>query len=65
MTKDQPTQYCSQAYVSKVPIAMDAAPVLTLRASGALILGKTTTTEFATCQRGCVSTSLYSTRYFG
>jgi len=54
VTKDQPTQYRSQAYASKVPIAMDAAPVMTLRASGALILGKTTTTEFATCQRGCV-----------
>ncbi|GAA5926550.1 hypothetical protein JCM3775_001048 [Rhodotorula graminis] len=52
LTKDQPTQYRSQAYASKVPIAMDAAPVMTLRASGALILGKTTTTEFATCQRG-------------
>lgn len=49
-----PTQYNSAAYVSKAPIAMDAACIMTLRSSGALILGKTTTTEFATCQRGCV-----------
>ncbi|GAA5820110.1 hypothetical protein JCM3770_003355 [Rhodotorula araucariae] len=66
LTKDQPTQYRSAAYASKVPIAMDAAPVMTLRASGALILGKTTTTEFATCQRGPETTNPHdSTRTAG
>ncbi|BGP44819.1 hypothetical protein JCM10450v2_000634 [Rhodotorula kratochvilovae] len=66
LTKDQPTQYRSSAYASKAPIAMDAAPIMTLRASGALILGKTTTTEFATCQRGPETTNPHdSTRTAG
>ncbi|GAA5832184.1 hypothetical protein JCM11251_004271 [Rhodosporidiobolus azoricus] len=52
LTKDLPTQYNSAAFVSKLPIGMDASCIMTLRASGAVIMGKTTTTEFATCQRG-------------
>ncbi|GEM06396.1 amidase family protein [Rhodotorula toruloides] len=52
LTKDMPTQYHSPIYKSKVPIGMDSAPVMILRAQGALILGKTTTTEFATCHTG-------------
>ncbi|GAA5994951.1 amidase [Rhodotorula paludigena] len=66
LTKDMPTQYNSAAYVSKAPIAMDAACIMTLRSSGALILGKTTTTEFATCQRGPLTTNPHdSTRTAG
>ncbi|GAA5887544.1 hypothetical protein JCM6882_001444 [Rhodosporidiobolus microsporus] len=52
LTKDLPTQYNSSAFVSKVPIGMDASCIMTLRSSGAIIFGKTTTTEFATCQKG-------------
>ncbi|BGP12770.1 hypothetical protein JCM10213_007285 [Rhodosporidiobolus nylandii] len=66
LTKDLPTQYRSPAFASKVPIAMDANCVATLRASGAIIFGKTTTTEFATCQRGPETTNPHdSTRTAG
>ncbi|BCS25447.1 amidase [Aspergillus puulaauensis] len=45
-TKDMPTEHNSPLYKdSHVPV--DAAVVATLRAAGALIFGKTTTTEFA------------------
>lgn len=49
-TKDMPTQHNSVVYKDHFP-ALDASPVMTLRASGALIFGKTHTTEFATCQK--------------
>lgn len=52
LTKDMPTQYNSRLYESEEPIGVDANCVMTLRASGALILGKTTTTEFATTKQG-------------
>ncbi|BGO96687.1 Amidase family protein [Rhodotorula toruloides] len=61
LTKDMPTQYRSPIYSSKVPIGMDSAPVMTLRAQGALMLGKTTTTEFATCHRGCETVNPHDT----
>ncbi|GAA5859656.1 hypothetical protein JCM1840_006395 [Sporobolomyces johnsonii] len=57
LTRDMPTCYNSPAFASTVPIAMDAAPIMTLRAAGALLLGKTTTTEFATCQHGPLTTN--------
>ncbi|KAL4875888.1 amidase signature domain-containing protein [Aspergillus karnatakaensis] len=45
-TKDMPTEHNSPLYIkSQVPV--DAASVAILRAAGALIFGKTTTTEFA------------------
>jgi Asp-tRNA(Asn)/Glu-tRNA(Gln) amidotransferase A subunit family amidase len=47
LTKDMPTQHYSPIYKDDKP-EIDAAVVLTLRASGALIFGKTHTTEFAT-----------------
>ena len=47
LTKDMPTQHWSPIYKDDHP-ELDAAVVLTLRASGALIFGKTHTTEFAT-----------------
>jgi amidase len=45
-TCDQPTSYGSRAYARHVP-GEDAACVAALRAGGAVILGKTVTTEFA------------------
>jgi Asp-tRNA(Asn)/Glu-tRNA(Gln) amidotransferase A subunit family amidase len=47
LTKDMPTQHNSPMYMSDKPSGVDAGPVITLRAAGALIFGKTTTTEFA------------------
>lgn len=52
LTKDMPTQYNSPIFQSESPIGIDAAPVATLRASGALIFGKLSTTEFATSKQG-------------
>jgi len=45
-TEDMPTEYGSKLYAGNRPIA-DAATVARLRAQGAVILGKTRTTEFA------------------
>ncbi|KAK6001427.1 hypothetical protein QM012_002758 [Aureobasidium pullulans] len=45
-TKDMPTQFNSPIYADDAP-RVDAGSVAILRKSGALILGKTTTTEFA------------------
>ena len=52
LTKDMPTQYNSRLYESNDPIAMDASCIATLRAAGALIFAKATTTEFATTKQG-------------
>ncbi len=50
-TKDMPTQHNSARYLGSRP-GVDAACVDTLRHAGALILGKTVTTEFAFTARG-------------
>ncbi|KAI1424463.1 amidase [Xylaria sp. FL1777] len=50
-TKDMPTQHNSPIYRGDAP-KLDAAPVIILRQAGALLLGKTTTTEFASTQGG-------------
>ena len=50
-TYDMPTEYGSAAYKGHRP-AGDAAPVTMLRRAGAVILGKTVTTEFAHQQTG-------------
>jgi Asp-tRNA(Asn)/Glu-tRNA(Gln) amidotransferase A subunit family amidase len=52
LTKDMPTQYNSRIFESAQPIGIDAGPVATLRAAGALIFGKLSTTEFATSKQG-------------
>lgn len=52
LTKDMPTQHNSAIYASDFPSTIDAAPIITLRAAGALIFGKTTTTEFAASTQG-------------
>jgi Asp-tRNA(Asn)/Glu-tRNA(Gln) amidotransferase A subunit family amidase len=52
LTKDMPTQYNSPMYESDKPSGVDAGPIATLRAAGALIFGKTTTTEFAANSNG-------------
>jgi Asp-tRNA(Asn)/Glu-tRNA(Gln) amidotransferase A subunit family amidase len=49
-TADMPTQHNSPIFTGHRP-SLDAAPVATLRASGAIILGKTDTTEFAAAGR--------------
>jgi Asp-tRNA(Asn)/Glu-tRNA(Gln) amidotransferase A subunit family amidase len=48
-TADQPTSYGSPAWIGHRP-QRDAESVRRLRAAGAVIMGKTTTTEFATYQ---------------
>lgn len=52
LTKDMPTQYNSPLYESDEAINVDANVVMSLRALGALIFGKTATTEFACSKRG-------------
>ena len=49
-TADMPTQHNSPLFVGHRP-ALDAAAVATLRSAGAIILGKTDTTEFAAAGR--------------
>ena len=53
-TKDMPTQHNSARYLGSLP-GVDAACVDTLRHAGALIVGKTVTTEFAFTARGSVT----------
>ncbi|KAF5671552.1 amidase [Fusarium circinatum] len=50
-TKDMPTEYGSRIYDRHQP-SFDSHAVATLRAAGALIFGKTTTTEFAVANYG-------------
>jgi Asp-tRNA(Asn)/Glu-tRNA(Gln) amidotransferase A subunit family amidase len=50
-TADMPTTYGSPVYASHQPVS-DAACVAQSRAAGAIIIGKTVTTEFATYQSG-------------
>lgn len=52
LTKDMPTQFNSKLFEKQDPDTIDAALVMTLRAQGALILGKTATTEFASTKQG-------------
>ncbi|KAF6825196.1 amidase [Colletotrichum plurivorum] len=50
-TKDMPTQHGSVIYKDDAP-QVDAASIIVLRKAGALLLGKTTTTEFAATVAG-------------
>ncbi|KAM0269059.1 hypothetical protein ACHAQH_009837 [Verticillium albo-atrum] len=50
-TKDMPTQFNSSIYAQDAP-KVDGASVIILRHAGALIFGKTTTTEFAATTHG-------------
>jgi Asp-tRNA(Asn)/Glu-tRNA(Gln) amidotransferase A subunit family amidase len=52
-----PTCHNSDIYRNGPAPLVDAAPIITLRASGALIMGKTTTTEFAAVVDGGPSTN--------
>ena len=45
-TADMPTEYGSAIYAGRTP-SRDASVVSMLRAAGAVIMGKTVTTEFA------------------
>ncbi|KAJ7132070.1 amidase signature domain-containing protein [Mycena epipterygia] len=51
-TADMPTQHNSPIYKNDAPVPMDAALIMMLRSAGALIFGKTTTTEFASVTVG-------------
>ncbi|WYZ33937.1 hypothetical protein EsH8_I_000213 [Colletotrichum jinshuiense] len=50
-TKDMPTQHGSPIYANDAP-QVDAGSIIVLRQAGALLLGKTTTTEFAATVKG-------------
>ncbi|TDZ28580.1 Glutamyl-tRNA(Gln) amidotransferase subunit A [Colletotrichum spinosum] len=50
-TKDMPTQHGSPIYAQDAP-QVDAGSIIILRQAGALLLGKTTTTEFAATVQG-------------
>jgi Asp-tRNA(Asn)/Glu-tRNA(Gln) amidotransferase A subunit family amidase len=54
---DMPTRYNSDLYRGSIQTSIDASTVAILRAAGALILGKTHTTEFAATTAGgpCVN----------
>lgn len=54
---DMPTGHNSDIYRDGPNGLIDAAPVITLRAAGALIFGKTTTTEFAAVHDGGPATN--------
>ncbi|KAK6582389.1 hypothetical protein PZA11_004797 [Diplocarpon coronariae] len=56
-TRDMPTAFNSVIYKDRPVQQVDAACIITLRASGALIFGKTTTTEFAVTTNGGPSTN--------
>ncbi|KIK58245.1 hypothetical protein GYMLUDRAFT_45464 [Collybiopsis luxurians FD-317 M1] len=58
-TKDMPTEHNSPLYKGSL-IQVDASPVMTLRNSGALIFGKTTTTEFASTTVGPQTSNPYN-----
>ncbi|KAE8371331.1 amidase signature domain-containing protein [Aspergillus bertholletiae] len=60
LTKDMPTGYNSAIYKDAPSANVDAAAVLTLRAAGALIVGKTATTEFAASSEGGPCTNPHS-----
>ncbi|KFA50073.1 hypothetical protein S40293_08597 [Stachybotrys chartarum IBT 40293] len=55
-TKDMPTQFNSPIYKDDAP-KVDAGSIVVLRQAGALILGKTTTTEFAATTVGSQTTN--------
>ncbi|KAK0104162.1 hypothetical protein ONS96_005256 [Cadophora gregata f. sp. sojae] len=56
-TKDMPTAFNSAIYRDRSQQNVDASCIITLRACGALIFGKTTTTEFAATTVGGPSTN--------
>ncbi len=65
LTKGMPTVYNSPIYRDQAPAAVDAAvdaaAITTLRAAGALFLGETTTTEFASTTVGGPSANPHDT----
>lgn len=57
-----PTAHNSPIYKDGPAPLIDAAPIITLRAAGALIFGKTTTTEFASTTVGGPSGNAHDPR---
>ncbi|KAJ6485934.1 amidase signature domain-containing protein [Mycena sanguinolenta] len=51
-TKDMPTHHNSPLYKDSADVHVDAALIMLLKSAGALIFGKTTTTEFASVTTG-------------
>ncbi|EME84100.1 uncharacterized protein MYCFIDRAFT_134223 [Pseudocercospora fijiensis CIRAD86] len=60
-TKDMPTEYGSPLYQGNRP-GSDASPVAVLRRAGAVIMGKTTTTEFTVLNSGPNATNPHDVR---
>ncbi|KAH6853276.1 amidase signature domain-containing protein [Chaetomium sp. MPI-CAGE-AT-0009] len=60
-TKDMPTQFGSEMYQGHQP-GVDSSAVAILRAAGALIFGKTTTTEFTVSNSGPGTTNPHDPR---
>lgn len=52
LTSDMPTRFNSPIYANSPIIAIDAAAVSVLRSAGALVIGKTETTQFASTTHG-------------
>ncbi|KAL4792646.1 amidase signature domain-containing protein [Aspergillus venezuelensis] len=63
-TKDMPTEHNSPLYKDSL-VPVDAASIAILRAAGAVILGKTTTTEFASTVQGPETMNPHSTDQTG
>jgi Asp-tRNA(Asn)/Glu-tRNA(Gln) amidotransferase A subunit family amidase len=63
MKIDMPTRYNSDIYRGSYQTSADAASVMTLRASGALIFGKTHTTEFASVTVGGPCLNPHNTKH--
>ncbi|KAL4954533.1 amidase signature domain-containing protein [Aspergillus filifer] len=63
-TKDMPTEHNSPLYKDSL-VRVDAASIAILRAAGAVILGKTTTTEFASTVQGPATINPHSTAATG
>ncbi|KAL4966476.1 amidase [Aspergillus stella-maris] len=63
-TKDMPTEHNSPLYKDSL-VPVDAASIAILRAAGAVILGKTTTTEFASTVQGPATINPHSTETTG
>lgn len=62
LTKDMPTEHNTARYRGRMP-GVDAACVDTLRAAGALVVGKTVTTELAATTRGASTRNPLDPRY--
>ncbi|OAA48470.1 glutamyl-tRNA(Gln) amidotransferase subunit A [Metarhizium rileyi] len=63
LTRDMPTKYYSRLHAQDQNAAADSACVSVLRAAGAIIFGKTATTEFATMTEGGPCTNPHNCKH--